>query len=122
MRFKGSNAVPKLVIAIGLSSRPYIRLNLKIALGVPAKWKKKDLVHVICVVREAWETVIAELGTGGLELPGAAGDWRVRDVLAIFNGWDRYNLVQLRCAFTGEIPTNAELTGGIPYPPRDLST
>ena len=57
-------------------------------------------------MRSAWEAVIAELGAAGLERPGAAEDLRVRDVLAIFNGWDRWNLVQLRCAFTGETPTD----------------
>ena len=80
---------------------------------------KENLMQALSDVRNAWEATIAELGSDGLEQPGATGDWRVRDVLAIFNGWDRYNLVQLRCAFTGEIPTNDELTGGIPYPPRD---
>ena len=81
--------------------------------------EKENLIQTISDVRKAWETAIAELGSEGLEQPGASGDLRVRDVLAIFIGWDRYNLVQLRCAFTGEIPANDELTGGIPYPPRD---
>ena len=84
--------------------------------------EKETLVQAISDVTRAWEATIAELGSDGLELPGASGDWRVRDVLAIFNGWDRYNLVQLSCAFTGEIPTNDDLTGGIPYPPRDSFT
>ncbi len=81
--------------------------------------EKENLVQAISDVRKAWEAAITELGAGGLEQPGADEDLRVRDVLAIFNGWDRWNLVQLRCAFTGEIPTNDELTGGIPYPQRD---
>ncbi|MBE0697978.1 MAG: hypothetical protein IH586_13730 [Anaerolineaceae bacterium] len=81
--------------------------------------EKENLVQAISDVRTAWEATIAELDSDGLEQPGAEGDRRVRDVLAIFNGWDRYNLVQLRCAFTGEIPTSDELTGGIPYPARD---
>ena len=81
--------------------------------------EKETLIQSLSEVRKAWEATIAELGSDGLEQPGAAGEWRVRDVLAIFNGWDRYNLVQLRCAFTGEIPADDELTGGIPYPPRD---
>ncbi len=81
--------------------------------------KKENLVQAISEVRKAWEATITELGIEGLERPSADEDRRVRDELAIFNGWDRWNLVQLRCAFTGEIPTNAELTGGIPYPPRD---
>ena len=81
--------------------------------------QKETLVEAISAVRAAWEATIAELSSDGLEQPGAEGDLRVRDVLAIFNGWDRWNLVQLRCAFTGEIPTDAELTGGLPYPPVD---
>jgi hypothetical protein len=32
---------------------------------------------------------------------------------------DRWQLVQLRCAFSGETPTDDELTGGIVYPPTD---
>jgi hypothetical protein len=81
--------------------------------------EKENLVQAISGIRKAWEETIAELGADGLERPGAAGDRRVRDVLAIFNGWDRWNLVQLRCAFTGEIPTDDQLTGGIPYPPNN---
>ena len=81
--------------------------------------EKENLIQALSDVRKAWEATIAELGSDGLEQSGVTSDWRVRDVLSIFNGWDRYNLVQLRCAFTGEIPTNDELTGGIPYPPRD---
>lgn len=81
--------------------------------------EKEALILAISDVRKAWEAIIEELCSAGLEQPGAAGDWRVRDLLATFNGWDRYNLVQLRCAFTGEIPTNDELTGGISYPPSD---
>jgi hypothetical protein len=80
--------------------------------------EKEILVRAVSEVRNAWEAAIAELGVDGLEQPGADGDLRVRDQLAIFNGWDRWNLVQLRCAFTGEIPADAELTGGITYPPN----
>jgi hypothetical protein len=81
--------------------------------------EKENLLQAMSNVRMAWESAIAELGTNGIEQSGAHGDWRVRDMLAIFNGWDRWNLVQLRCAFTGEMPTNDDLTGGINYPPRD---
>lgn len=70
-------------------------------------------------VRRSWEATIAELGPEGLERPGATDEWRVRDVLAHFNGWDRWQLVQLRCAFTGETPDDNELTGGVEFPPND---
>jgi hypothetical protein len=81
--------------------------------------RKDELVGSISEVRTGWEAVIADLGSQGLERPGANGEWRVRDVLAHCNGWDRWQLVQLRCAFTGETPTDDELTGGITYPPND---
>lgn len=81
--------------------------------------QKDALVEAVEAARDEWEATIAELGPEGLERPGATGEWRVRDVLAHFNGWDRWQLVQLRCAFTGETPTNEELTGGIEYPRND---
>lgn len=80
---------------------------------------KSALMKSVSDVRESWEKAIAELGPEGLEHPRASGEWRVRDVLAHFNGWDRWQLVQLRCAFTGETPTDRELTGGVEFPPND---
>lgn len=80
---------------------------------------KRKLLDAVEAVRAGWEEVIEQLGPDGLERPGACGEWRVRDVLAHCNGWDRWQLVQLRCAFSGETPTDAELTGGIVYPPND---
>ena len=72
-----------------------------------------------------WETVIGELGPEGLERPGATEGWRVRDVLAHMTGWERWQIVQLRNAFTnGPDPTKAELVGRVDYPEEDhfLST
>jgi hypothetical protein len=81
--------------------------------------EKGTLAREIAELREQWDAVIASLGPEGLERPGATGEWRVRDVLAHCNAWDRWQLVQLRCAFTGETPTDEDLTGGITYPPND---
>jgi hypothetical protein len=80
---------------------------------------KQALIKAVSEVRQAWKETLAELGADGLERPGATDEWRVRDVLAHFNGWDRCQLVQLRCAFSGETPTDDELTGGVEYPPND---
>lgn len=80
---------------------------------------KEALTKVVSEVRASWEATITELGPQGLERPEATGTWRVRDVLAHFNGWDRWQLVQLRCAFTGETPTDHELTGGVQFPEND---
>lgn len=43
----------------------------------------------------------------------------MRDVIAHANCWDRWQLVQLRTAFTGETPADAELHGPITFPPND---
>jgi len=66
-------------------------------------------------VAAAWGEALAVLGPEGIETAAAGhGDvWRVRDVLAHFNGWDRWQLVQLRTAFTGEVAEESELTGGL---------
>ena len=80
---------------------------------------KAELINAVSDVRDGWGAVIDELGAEGLERPGATGEWRVRDVLGHFNGWDRWQLVQLRCAFTGETPTDEELTGGVDFPDND---
>jgi hypothetical protein len=70
-------------------------------------------------VRDEWEAVIDGLGPHGLEHPGAAGEWSVRDVIAHANCWDRWQLVQLRSAFSGESSTDAQLHGDLVFPPND---
>lgn len=81
--------------------------------------KEEALAKAVSDVREAWEATLTELGPARLERRGATGEWKVRDVLAHFNGWDRWQLVQLRSAFTGETPTDHELHGGVEFPPND---
>jgi hypothetical protein len=81
--------------------------------------KKDELAKAVADIRAEWDAVIDELGADGLERPGATGEWRVRDVIAHFNAWERWQLVQLRCAFSGETPTDEELTGRITYPDND---
>lgn len=80
---------------------------------------KETLAKIVSDVHVAWETTVNELGEEGLECVGDTSGWRVRDVLVHFNAWERWQLVQLRCAFTGETPIEEELTGGITYPSND---
>lgn len=80
---------------------------------------KQDLVALLERAHQDWESVMAELGLVGLEEPNVCGDWRVRDVLAHFTGWERWQTVQLRSAFTAETPTTVELQGDLEYPPDD---
>ncbi len=85
----------------------------------PAFVRKEALVAGVEAVHAGWASLIGELGIDGLERPAVVGDWRVRDVVAHANCWDRWQLVQLRCAFTEEVPTDVELHGPITFPPND---
>jgi hypothetical protein len=80
---------------------------------------KAALVSAIESVHANWLSLVEQLGIEGLERAGAVGDWRVRDILAHANCWDRWQVVQLRCAFTSETPTDRELQGEIDFPPND---
>ena len=80
---------------------------------------KQALVDAVDSVHADWFAVIDELGTDGLERDTVVGEWSVRDVLAHANCWDRWQIVQLRCAFTGETPQDRELHGEITFPPND---
>jgi hypothetical protein len=81
--------------------------------------QKAALLLLMKESHTAWEALLVRLGEEGMNRAGACGDWRVRDVLAHCNGWDRWQMVQLRCAFSGETPTEEELCGGIQYPPNE---
>jgi hypothetical protein len=80
---------------------------------------KHELIALLDRSRADWERVITTLGPAGLEEPNACGEWRVRDVLAHFTGWERWQTVQLRSAFSGETPTMIELQGDLEFPPDD---
>jgi mycothiol maleylpyruvate isomerase-like protein len=77
--------------------------------------EKRALTKLVDDTFAGWEALIAELGDEGLERPGACGNWRVRDVLAHITGWDRWNIAQVRIAFTKNELTMDDITGGIEY-------
>src|SRR5688572_10463936 len=54
---------------------------------------KAALVGAIDSVHTDWFSLIDDLGTDGLERPAVVGEWRVRDVIAHANCWDRWQLV-----------------------------
>ena len=81
--------------------------------------EKHALVDTVDSVHAEWFALIDQLGTEGLERESVVGEWRVRDVVAHANCWDRWQLVQLRCAFTGETPSDDELHGEVRFPPND---
>src|SRR5688572_25552555 len=78
---------------------------------------KLALRNAVADCRAAWDATLAELGDEGLEAPGACDEWRVRDVLAHFFGWERFQLAHLRGALRGRAPSDDELYGSVRYVP-----
>ena len=52
----------------------------------------------------AWEALVAEAGDDRMNVPGAAGDWTFKDVLAHLNGWRTRTVARLEAAARGEEP------------------
>lgn len=62
------------------------------------------------------EMMLADVGETRMEQTGACGQWSVKEVIARFSEWDRWNFAQLRAAFTGAPPS---FDGWRPdYPPE----
>ena len=55
-------------------------------------------------LREEIRSLASGLASEDLTKPGAAGRWSVKDVIAHFTEWDRWNFAQYRAAFDGGAP------------------
>lgn len=66
--------------------------------------KKAELVARIDQLRVDLEALLSDAGEAGLERPGAAGDWTLRDVIAHLNGWRERTLLRLEAAAAGRDP------------------
>lgn len=54
--------------------------------------------------RAWWSELLDEIGEERMELPGAAGDWTFKDVVAHLSAWRRRTIVVLEALRTGEEP------------------
>jgi len=66
--------------------------------------RKAALLARIEAERGGWEALLAEVGEGRMERPGAAGDWTFKDVIGHLNGWRVRTLARLEAAQTGTEP------------------
>jgi hypothetical protein len=72
-----------------------------------------ELAAAIRADRQAWRDLVAEVGPGRTELPGAMGDWTFRDVAGHLAGWRNLRIPELEAAARGEPPPP------IPWPHAD---
>lgn len=52
--------------------------------------------------RASWEALLAEVGEGRMERPGAAGAWTFKDVVAHLNAWRRRSRARLEAGRLGQ--------------------
>ena len=64
-----------------------------------------QLQALLWQMRATTEQQIAETGPGGLDLPGAAGVWTIRDVLAHLTAWRWWSVARMEGAVRDEEPT-----------------
>jgi hypothetical protein len=60
------------------------------------------LIERIGATRDRWRRLVADVGPGRLEQPGAMGDWTFKDVAAHLTAWRRRTVDRLQAAARGE--------------------
>ena len=65
---------------------------------------KPELIKLIHEEREALEIVLARLTHGQMLLPGVAGEWSVKDVMAHISAWERRMLDWIGSHLRGQEP------------------
>jgi hypothetical protein len=63
---------------------------------------KGQILAAIEREREAWETLLVEVGEARMLEPGAMGDWTFKDLAAHITGWRARSLRRLEAAANGQ--------------------
>jgi hypothetical protein len=75
---------------------------------------KGQVLAAIDRERDAWETLLVEVGEARMFEPGAMGDWTFKDLVAHLTGWRARSLQRLEAAARGQheppAPWPADLT------------
>ncbi len=66
---------------------------------------KEQLQAIIWRMRADTERLVAEAGPSRMELPGVAGHWSLKDVIAHLNGWRWWSVARMEAAVNGTEPT-----------------
>lgn len=64
-----------------------------------------QLQAVLWRLRADLERFVAEAGPSRMELPGVAGDWSLKDVIAHLTFWRWWSVARLEAAMRDELPT-----------------
>jgi hypothetical protein len=62
---------------------------------------KGQVLAAIDRERDAWETLLAEVGEARMLAPGAMGEWTFKDLAAHITGWRAWSLQRLEAAAQG---------------------
>lgn len=65
---------------------------------------REDLLQLIAAEREAWRSLVAEVGEERMEEPGPMGGWTFKDLAAHLTVWNNRTLDRLAAGPDGEIP------------------
>jgi hypothetical protein len=63
---------------------------------------KGQVLAAIDRERQAWETLLAEVGEARMLEPGPMGDWTFRDLIAHLDGWRARGLQRMEAAIAGQ--------------------
>ena len=66
---------------------------------------KSELIATIKAERKRLETALAQIGPADMQLPGVAGDWSVKDVLAHLAVWASRTVMAIFQAECGQKPS-----------------
>src|SRR3712207_9051846 len=74
------------------------------ALGMTAETapSKGQVLQAIERERDAWETLLVEVGESRMLEPGAMGEWTFKDLVAHITGWRARSLRRLEAAANGQ--------------------
>lgn len=65
---------------------------------------KSQLINTLRIERTAWDALLKEVGEERMIVPGIAGDWSVKDIVAHITAWQRRPVEWLAAARRGDKP------------------
>jgi hypothetical protein len=71
---------------------------------MPVSTTKQQLLDQVQQEREQWESLLGEIGTERMEVPGVTGDWTMKDTIAHMTTWWRREVSLLAAAQRDERP------------------
>ena len=79
---------------------------------------KAKLLEELRTARAEWDALMAEVGDDRMQIPGAAGNWTVKDVIAHLTSFNRWFVNASEAHFRGELPPRDGTEG---MPPETLN-